>query len=105
MGVKGAKTMWDKSKIVELLEKRQDAVERAVKVLFDMQTVDEQVSEHTSQKNGRGFNAYDAKFGSSLVKNTLERGYRLSPTQLSCARRMLRKYAGQLAAIANDKIK
>lgn len=101
------KPNWDKDTIRALLESNASAVYRALIVLFNRQTADEQQSEDTKHLNGRGFNARDAKFGTDLAQRCLnpDKRYRypLSVNQLAAARRMLRKYAGQLARVANGE--
>lgn len=89
-------------------------IERALVALYERQTADEQASGDTSHKNGKGFNCFDAELGSSFAKQIVEQkelvraynnpeGKRLSPKQRAVARKMLIKYAGQLAGIANAK--
>lgn len=63
-----------KESIKELLAKSDKAVYRALIVLFERQTSDEQASESTTHKNGRGFSAFDAEFLSSLAKQVQSRG-------------------------------
>ena len=93
---------WNKDTILALIEKSDTAVCRAVLAIYDRQTADEQATAATADSNGIGFNGADAGFGSSLAKQYAERGT-LSPRQIACARKMMRKYAGQLAEIANAK--
>jgi len=88
--------------IKSLLDSNDRAVERAMVVLFERQTADEQASNTTSHKNGRGFNGLDANFGSSLARQVMA-GRRLSPKQLQYARKMAHKYAGQLLEEAELK--
>jgi hypothetical protein len=98
---------WDKDGIRALLANNASAVYRALICLYNRQTADEQESEDTRHLNGRGFNARDAAFGSSLAQQCInpDPRYRnpLSPNQLASARRMLNKYAGQLARVANGE--
>ncbi len=95
---------WNKDTILALLNESDKAVCRAVLAIYDRQTADEQATAATADSNGIGFNGADAGFGSSLAKQYAERGT-LSPRQIACARKMMRKYAGQLAEIANAKAK
>jgi hypothetical protein len=103
-------TKFNKTDILNLINTNDKAVYRALVVLFERQTADEQSSEATNHLNGMGFNGTDARFGSSLAKQVIafEKGeskyrYPLSRTQLEAARKMVRKYAGQLAKVANAK--
>lgn len=93
---------WNKENITALLEKSDNAVRRGVVVIYDRQTSDEKDQERTKHFNARGFNGMDAEFGTSIAKQILA-GRNLSPKQISAARKFLRKYAGQLALVANDR--
>ena len=77
-------------------------VYRGIVAIYHCQTTDEKSTQSTSIDNGMGFNGVDAPFGSSLAVQYLERGS-LSTKQTACARKMIRKYAGQLLRIAQAK--
>lgn len=101
---------WDKDSIRELIGSNDKAVWRGLEVLLARQTADERQAGQTAHLNGRGFNGRDANFGTSLAEKVIDwrkgvSGYRspLSPRQLDAARKMLRKYAGQLAKVANGE--
>jgi hypothetical protein len=96
--------VWTKENIIELLETRRDAIERAILALYRLQTEDEQSSQETKHSNGVGFNGADARFMSSLVDWMINKGRRLSFKQAEAAKNKLKKYANQLANIANKKI-
>lgn len=68
--------------IVKLLETNDKAVARALVVLYERQTADEKVSEHTKHHNNRGFRPCHARMGTSMAKFYLARGY-LSPKQIA----------------------
>lgn len=70
------------SDIVALLRNNDKAVARALIVLKDRQTEDEQRSETTRHLNGRGFRPCHAKMGVSMAKFYERNGY-LSPKQLA----------------------
>lgn len=89
--------------IKALLDSNDKAVMRALVVLYNRQTADEQQSHVTSHLNGRGFNGYDANFGTDLAKQVMA-GRGLSVRQLAAARKMCKKYARQLVEEANSKI-
>jgi len=93
---------WTKDEIRALLMTKDAAVERALVVLFERQTTDEQAAAQTRHLNKRGFNATDAEFGTSLVRSIQKYGH-LTPRQMTYARRMVRKYAGQIARVANER--
>jgi hypothetical protein len=88
--------------IKSLLHTNPKAVSRALIVLYNRQTSDEQSSHSTSHLNGRGFNGADAAFGTSLAKQVLAGRY-LSNKQLVFARKMVIKYAKQLLEEAMNK--
>lgn len=76
-----------------------DALKRAAKMVWEYQTLAEQESATTTDHNGVGYNGYDADFAARIVnwKGTLTNRLALA------ARKMLRKYAKQLASIALKK--
>lgn len=69
----------------------------AVVTIYRFQTPDEQAAMRTGHDNGVGFNMLDAGFGTSLAEQVLERKT-LTEKQVAAARRMIRKYVGQLEA-------
>lgn len=89
----------NKSEIRSLLMSNDRAVERAMVVLFQRQTLDEQHTSSTSHLNGRGFNAFHAKNGTYYAKWVLS-GRRLTGRHLEAARRMACHYARQLAELS-----
>jgi len=97
------KGAWTKERIYELIMSSTLMVERSILQLYARQTPKEQDMQHTEELNHKGFNGWDAEFGSSLAEQ-IRRGKKMSPTQLVHARRMLKKYCGQLAIIANEKV-
>lgn len=106
--------MWTKEQIQTLLATRDEMVVRSIVVMFNRQTADEQQDEGTKHNNGIGFNGVDAPFGTSLAKAVLrwqsvpegQRKYPnpLSDKQLNAARKMLKRYVGQLVEEANSKL-
>lgn len=94
--------MWTKEQIAEGLRNKDEWVRRALVVLYNLQTSDEQVDGNTYHRNGIGFNMMDAKLLSNLARQVLE-GYKLNSKQIDTARRAVIKYSGQLASIANAK--
>ena len=68
--------------------------------LWLRQTDDEQSSGDTKYLNSVGYNGRDAGFAASLIRQWRWNGH-WSDKQVAAARRMLKKYAGQLADIAN----
>ena len=102
MAVK-TKGPWTKEAIINLINTREDAVLKGIVIIYNRQTTDEQVTQDTKYLNGRGFNGFDAEFGSSLAVQVINKHY-LSIKQMEFARRLLKKYAGQLAEVANEKV-
>ena len=75
---------------------------RAILVLLDRQTPDERQRAETTESNGVGYNRFDAAFMTSLGEQ-INKGFSLSEKQRIAARRILKKYTGQLCEIANKK--
>ena len=98
-----------KDKIVSLLKNNDKAVIRAVVVLNERQTTDEQRAEMTKYHNGIGFTGADARMGTSMALFFNRNGY-LSDKQIAYWRKpnkngvmRIAKYAGQLLEIAKEK--
>lgn len=68
--------------IVNLLRTNDKAVIRALIVLNERQTAEEQAIETTTTRNDRGFRPCHAKMGTSMAKFYLKNGY-LSPKQIA----------------------
>ena len=101
--------VWTKESVREKLEMSDYAVCQALVVLYRKQTASEQRHKEASQRNGVGFNKRDARFGTSLaeqiIRNNAEgRRYLLSYSQIQWARKIVLKYSGQLAKIANGEL-
>lgn len=96
---------WSPALILTLLATEPRATERALLALYRRQTTDERQGEVTTYRNGLGFNATDAGFLTSCARFALRsnqpEGWRLTTKQREAVERALRKYAGQLTAIAN----
>ena len=91
-----------KTGIQNLLENSDKAVLRAIVVIWNLQTADEQANHTTSNSNGVGFSYRDADFGSSLAEK-IQKGYSMSDKQISAGRRMVKKYWRQLIDVAKAK--
>lgn len=72
-----------------------DALKRAAKMIWDYQTLAEQDSASTIEHNGVGYNGYDADFAFRIV----HWNGTLTDKMAMAARKMLKKYARQLAEI------
>lgn len=95
---------WSVEEIREMLDTNPKAVVRGVVVLFKLQTDEEQAADETRVHNKQGFNAFDAEILSSFAKQLLA-GRTLSEKQFSIAKKKIRKYARQLARVANGDLK
>jgi hypothetical protein len=93
-------TPWTRERVIASFERPQN-VERALVRLYREQTADEQASKETAHRNGVGFNANDAHWLSHRAQY-VERGHRLSGWHLADTERRLRKYAQQIANLANE---
>jgi predicted RNA binding protein with dsRBD fold (UPF0201 family) len=82
--------------------KRREAVEKAILVLFERQTSDEQDSESTNHNNAVGFSSADARRLSFVAKILKEGKHLKDETVAKYAPRVL-KYRKQLAVIALEK--
>ena len=101
--------MTTKSLIIELLKTDKRAVARALVVLNQRQTADEQATQGTRYNNGRGFRPCHARMGTSMATYFQKFGY-LSDRQIDYWRVPMRDgkmrieiYAGQLAEVAQLK--
>lgn len=93
---------YTRDQINAIIRNRNDAVDRGIVILYDLQTADEKDSRSTRHRNGRGFNAGDAKEGTRFAKWVLS-GRSLSGWHLEKARAMCLKYSGQLTRRANKE--
>jgi hypothetical protein len=91
-----------KLKIQTLLDENDRAVLRAMVVIFEAQTASEQSCNFTHDANGVGYSAVHAEIMSSFAKQFEKKKF-LSPKQLVIARKIVRKYWRQLAAVAEQK--
>jgi hypothetical protein len=99
----------NKQDILHLLNTNDRAIARALVVLNERQTTDEQISEATFNCNGRGFTPADAHMGTSMA-NYFTKWGRLSEKQVAYWKKpnakgtpRINKYATQLLEIANEK--
>lgn len=90
---------WTRETIKALIERSDEAVERAVLAIWRRQTEDEKDAEETKHRNGVGFASCHATLGSYCARWLLS-GRHLDGRHLANARRMMRWYAGQLADVA-----
>jgi hypothetical protein len=101
--------MTTKQDIVNLLRTNDKAVARALVVLTERQTADEQRSEETKYRNGQGFRPCHARMGTNMAQFYTVRGF-LSQKQVGYWRSPMKGgamrieiYAGQLLEVASQK--
>ena len=100
--------VWQPQEIAEKLNSDAAWTERALVVLFERQTSQEQETEETIIHNKVGFSTFDAEFFTSLAKSILA-GKHLNDKCLQYVRYSksgkprIAKYSKQLAAVAAAK--
>lgn len=99
----------DKQSIVTLLKQNDKAVARALVVLTERQTPQEQANQTTVVANGEGFRPCHARMGTSMAEFYKKHGF-LSDKQISYWRQPMKGgkmrieiYANQLLAVAKHK--
>lgn len=97
-----SRNRWNKWNIRAKLKTDFKWCRRALVVLYQRQTEDEQHATRTKHDNDRGFNQPDARRGSELARKAMQ-PVLFEPSEVLEARKLLMKYAGQLARIANAK--
>jgi hypothetical protein len=75
---------------------------RALEVLYQWQTADEQIAGDTRHQNMVGFNSADAR-RLSFYASLLREGKRLNPRQIAVAQERLPKYAKQILLAIAEK--
>lgn len=82
----------------------QSWIERALIVLYQLQTEEEKEAQFTTEANGVGFNATDSQILSSFANQLIrDWDYHLSFKQLSVAKSRMPKYAKQLHRIISPQ--
>ena len=87
--------------IESLLRTNDKAVARALVVLYNRQTADEQNQEITKHRNGRGFRPCHAHMGTSMAEFYKRNSY-LSPKQIAYWRMPQKNGKGRLEIYANQ---
>ena len=85
----------------DLLANSDDAVEKALLMLYENQEDDEKAVKDTVHVNGMGFNKPDSGYGSFLAQQ-VQGGKHLTAGQTEAARGMLYKYKGQLVGLMGN---
>lgn len=95
-------TKYTPSAIAQILDKNDRAVERAMLVLYRLQTASEQTNSETTVHNGVGFSAAHARLG-SYYGRWVSCGKALTGNHLIKARAIALKYTRQLSEVANER--
>lgn len=88
----------------ELLRTNDRALMRAIWVIYQRQTEDEQAMGQTVDHNGRGFGKVDAMFFTSLV-HRVQAGQGVASSELAIARNKMPKYWRQLMEESKERMK
>lgn len=105
-------TPWTRAAMLDLLDRSNVAVERALLVLYARQTPEERTEKATTQHNGAGWGLVDAEFLTSCAEqvewkrrhDNAPEGQRLTDNQMKYARPKVKKYVGQLVEVANQRL-
>ena len=93
---------WNNERIIELLNKNDDAVIRALMLIYSFQTDAEKSNNNTSVLNGKGFNKYDAIKLAPFIKFYNDRNF-LSKKQIEYVRKNIKKYSNQILLYMQNK--
>lgn len=97
-------TVWNKERIVELLEKNDYAVGRALARLYQNQTFDERVAKDVKYRNNKGFRPCHARIGAEMAEYFKRKGC-LTPAQARYWRVRDKTGAMRIAIYANQLLK
>lgn len=98
--------VWTKEEIEEKLKTDVVWLSRGVVAIYKKQTAQEKMAHQTQVHNGVGFSGADAPFLTFVAEWLVagEHRTRVSDRFVPKTRKMMMKYAGQLAKIANGEI-
>ena len=71
--------------------------------IYDYQTRDEKISEHTHENNNVGFTGCDAEILSSFAKQLIRKKW-LSPKQMALVFKKMPKYHNQIVGISDEEM-
>jgi len=97
--------MYTEKQIVNILNTKPMAVERAIVAIYKNQTDAEKNAGATLEDNGIGFSGADARMGSYMANWHISTGKPFTGKFKKRAARMAHKYRKQLVVIANAKAK
>ena len=94
---------YTKDDIKQLMATNDLAVFKGFIRIWQLQTADEKATESTQVLNGVGFSGYDGTWMTSIGNNVVK--YKqITEGQFKAIKKMMHRYAGQLAKIANGDI-
>lgn len=88
--------VWDKESIQKLIDENDQAVARALMVVYNNQTTDEKQSKDTYHDNGVGFSSLDAEVLTDVAEKWKYWQRWASARQCNMVRRRVRKYWKQI---------
>ncbi len=94
---------WTKEEIAANMERSDLWLMRGLLAIYARQTNQEKDAGAAYERNKAGFTLYDAPICMSIAEQ-VQAGNTLTEKQLAVIRNRMKKYAGQLAKIANHKI-
>lgn len=86
------------NEVKEMIKTNEFFVLSALQLLYSQQTAEEKEYQLTEEQNGRGFNATDAAFCSSLAEQN-KAGKELTFKQMEALRKILPKYSKQISVL------
>lgn len=92
-----------KEYLQNLVKTNDEALIRAIKVIYNRQTDSERMHGVTTEHNGMGFGKIDAEFFTQIVVQ-LRHGQELSDKQMAIARNKMPKYWKQLMLVSKAKM-
>lgn len=88
--------VWDKDAVHALLDRSDEAVGRALVVIYNNQTADERAAFATRHNNGVGFTGADAEWLTDIAKKWLVWRRWASARQCNAVRKSIKKYHRQI---------
>lgn len=88
--------VWDKESIQRVIDANDQAVARALMIVYANQTDGERRSRQTIEDNGVGFTGCDAEVLTEVAEKWKQWGRWASPRQANFVRRKVRKYHKQI---------
>jgi hypothetical protein len=88
--------VWDQQAIQDLIDRSDEAVARALMIVYENQTADEKACFATKHDNGVGFTGADAEWLTDIAKKWLIWRRWASARQCNAVRKSVRKYHRQI---------